>query len=90
MARCPHCQRGGVHRKATRCHHCSGEFEAYSETPAGKAAARRNAIIETALVFPILTLEAGRFAGWVLGLPSAIVIIVAYFRIRHLSKFRSE
>lgn len=84
--RCPNCRRAYIHPDATRCNHCSGEFEAYSETPDGKILAKRDAILEAALIFLLLAFFGGSLAGWPLGVPCAAAITVFNFRAQHLSK----
>ena len=99
--RCPNCRRAYIHPDATRCNHCSGEFEAYSETPDGKILAKLGAILEktpdgeilaklgaileTALIFLLLAFLGGSLAGWP-GVSCAAAITIFNFRAQHLSK----
>ena len=83
--RCPNCRRAYIHPDATRCNHCSGEFEAFSETPDGKILAKRAAILETAFIFLLLAFFGGSLAGWP-GVSCAAAITIFNFRAKHLSK----
>ena len=81
--------------------HCSGEFEAYSETPDGKISAKLGAILEktpdgeilaklgaileTALIFLLLAFLGGSLVGWP-GVSCAAAITIFNFRAQHLSK----
>ena len=65
--------------------HCSGEFEAFSETPDGKILAKWDAILETALIFLLLAFFGGSLAGWP-GVSCAAAITVFNYRAQHLSK----
>ena len=82
--RCPNCRRAYIHPDATRCNHCSGEFEAYNETPDGKIL-EWDAILETALIFLLLAFFGGSLAGWP-GVSCAAAITIFNFRAQHLSK----
>ena len=88
-ATCPHCKRGGIHPDATRCHHCSGEFGAYSETPAYKAELRAKAILETINVLIVGIAVFSMPFGWTTGIIVAAVFAALVFFTKHLKKFLS-